>query len=172
LTCILHAFVLARQRLTICQAGPVNPTGRPWSRARRAPEVRVSARSTGRPLVARRVQYRLPDEVEGGRVMVMFATILIMSLLAVAVCAVAFGAATRGEARSAARPERRLALEPPRFFASPAAVKAAAAPGVPVELLLSQIERHVRLEQAAAEAYLELPTRDSLHTRTPAPRLN
>jgi len=103
--------------------------------------------------------------------MVMFATILIMSLLAVAVCAVAFGAATRGEARSGAQPERRLALEPPRFFANPAA-KAAASPRVPVEVLLSQIERHVRLEQAAAEAYLELPTRDSLHTRTPAPRLN
>jgi hypothetical protein len=104
--------------------------------------------------------------------MVMFATILIMSLLAVAVCAVAFSAATRSEAHPELEPERRLTLEPPRFFASPAAVKAAAAPGVPVELLLSQIERHVRLEQAAAEAYLELPTRDSLHTRTPAPRLN
>jgi hypothetical protein len=103
--------------------------------------------------------------------MVMFATILIMSLLAVAVCAVAFGAATRGEVRSAAQPEPRLVLEPPRFFATPAA-KAAARPAVPVEVLLSQIERHVRLEQAAAEAYLELPTRDTLHTRTPAPRLN
>jgi hypothetical protein len=103
--------------------------------------------------------------------MVMFATILIMSLLAVAVCAVAFGTATRGEARPAAPPERRLVLEPPRFFAAPAA-KPGERPVVPVEVLLSQIERHVRLEQAAAEAYLELPTRDSLHTRTPAPRLN
>ena len=69
------------------------------------------------------------------------------------------------------QPERRLVLEPPRFFASPAA-NPAERPAIPVEVLLSQIERHVRLEQAAAEAYLELPTRDSLHTRTPAPRLN
>ena len=106
--------------------------------------------------------------------MLMFATILIMSLLAVAVCAVAFGAATRGEARSAAQPERRLALEPPRFFASPAAKTAERSPVpvdslVPVEMLLSQIERHVRLEQAAAEAYLDMPTRDALRSRTTSP---
>ena len=102
--------------------------------------------------------------------MVMFATILIMSLLAVAVCAAAFSAATRGEApRPGIQPERRLILEPPRFFVSPAAAKAAEAPGVPVEMLLSEIERHVRLEQAAAEAYLDLPTRDSLHSRTESP---
>lgn len=103
--------------------------------------------------------------------MVMFATILIMSLLAVAVCAVAFGAATRGEARWAAPPEPRLVLEPPRFFVSPA-TKPAEALGLPVEMLLSQIERHVRLEQAAAEAYLDLPTRDSLHSRTESPLLH
>ena len=103
--------------------------------------------------------------------MVMFATILIMSLLAVAMCAVAFGAATRGEARSAAQPEPRLALDPPRFFASPAG-KVAENSSVPVEMLLSQIERHVRLEQAAAEAYLEMPTRDALRSRTTSPLLN
>jgi hypothetical protein len=102
--------------------------------------------------------------------MVMFATILIMSLLAVAVCAAAFGAATRGEAQPEIQPERRLVLEPPRFFASPA--KPAEASAVPVQMLLSQIERHVRLEQAAAEAYLDLPTRDSLHSRTESPLLH
>jgi hypothetical protein len=103
--------------------------------------------------------------------MVMFATILIMSLLAVAVSAAAFSAATRGEAQPEAQPERRLVLEPPRFFASPAA-KPADAQAAPVEVLLSQIERHVRLEQAAAEAYLDLPTRDALHSRTTSPLLN
>jgi hypothetical protein len=101
--------------------------------------------------------------------MVMFATILIMSLLAVAVCAAAFGAATRGEAQPETQPERRLVLEPPRFFASASAKRAEA---VPVEVLLSQIERHVRLEQAAAEAYLDVPTRDSLHSDTASPLLN
>jgi hypothetical protein len=103
--------------------------------------------------------------------MVMFATIMIMSLLAVALCAAAFAAATRGEAAPLAQPERKLVLESPRFFASPAA-RPAEAPAVPVEVLLSQIEQHVRLEQAAAEAYLDLPTRDSLHSRTASPLLN
>ena len=102
--------------------------------------------------------------------MVMFATILIISLLAVGVCAAAFAAATRDEAQPEPQPERKLVLEPPRFFASPAAKSAEAA--LPVEVLLSQIERHVRLEQAAAEAYLDLPTRDSLHVSTPSPLLN
>jgi hypothetical protein len=104
--------------------------------------------------------------------MVMFATILIMSLLAVAVCAVAFSAATRGEApQPDIQPERRLVVEPPRFFVSPGA-KPGEGAHLPVELLLSQIERHVRLEQAAAEAYLELPTRDALHSHTTSPLLN
>lgn len=103
--------------------------------------------------------------------MVMFASLLIMSLLAVAVCAAAFSAATRGESRREPGPQPRLGLEPPRFFAgSPA--KGPEAPAIPVEVLLSQIERHVRLEQAAAEAYLDLPTRDSLHSPTASPFLN
>jgi hypothetical protein len=103
--------------------------------------------------------------------MVMFATILIMSLLAVAVCAVAFAAATRDEASGQTQPERRLAVAPPRFFASPVP-KPDEDVHLPVELLLSQIERHVRLEQAAAEAYLDVPTRDSLSSRTKSPLLN
>jgi hypothetical protein len=39
-------------------------------------------------------------------------------------------------------------------------------------VLLSHIERHVRLEQAAVEAYLDVPTRDTLHSRTASPLLN
>lgn len=103
--------------------------------------------------------------------MEMFLTILVMSLFAVAVCAAAFGAATRGQAQSEPRPERRLAVEPPRFFAG-AVAKPSATPRVPVELVLSQIERHVRLEQAAAEAFLDMPTPDSLRSPTASPFLN
>jgi len=103
--------------------------------------------------------------------MVMFLSLMIMSLLAVAVCAAAFAAATRGEAQPEAQPERKLVLERPRFFAAPEP-KPAGAPPVPVEVLISQIERHVRLEQAAAEAYLDLPTRDALHSPTASPFLN
>jgi hypothetical protein len=103
--------------------------------------------------------------------MVMFATILITSLLGVALCAAAFAAATRGEARPEVQPGRKPVLEPARFFVRPEA-RPAETSLVPVEVLVSQIERHVRLEQAAAEAYLDLPTRDALHSRTASPLLN
>ncbi len=95
--------------------------------------------------------------------MLMFATILFTSLLALALCAAAFSLATASsEARGEPRPERKLALDPPRFFA--AAAQPDAASQVPLELLLRDVERHIRLEQAAAEAYLDLPTRDALHS--------
>ncbi len=98
--------------------------------------------------------------------MLMFLTLFFMSLLAVAVCAAAFGLATRGVDAPQAEPKRAAASpEPARFFAQPAAAPPAA-PRVPIDLLLSDIERHVRLEQAAAEAFVELPTRDTLHAPT------
>ena len=40
---------------------------------------------------------------------------------------------------------------------------------VPIEVLLLQIERHVRLEQTAAESFVGLPTRELLHSRTVSP---
>ncbi len=43
---------------------------------------------------------------------------------------------------------------------------------VPVEVLLGDIERHIRLEQAAAEAFLAGPTLDGLHERPERPRAN
>jgi hypothetical protein len=103
--------------------------------------------------------------------MVTFLSLMILSLLAVALCAAAFAAATRGEPRPEAPPDRQLVLERPRFFAAPA-TKPAEPAVLPVEVLVSQIERHVRLEQAAAENYLDLPTRDALHSRTASPLLN
>jgi hypothetical protein len=36
-------------------------------------------------------------------------------------------------------------------------------------VLLLQIDRHVRLEQAAAESFLDAPTTASLHSRTTSP---
>ena len=103
--------------------------------------------------------------------MLMFLTILSMSLLALLACVAAFGLATRTEVQPEVQPEPRLAVEPPRFFAAPVA-RPVATPQVPIEVLLSQIERHVRLEQAAAEAFLEVPTPDALHSRTASPLLN
>jgi hypothetical protein len=105
---------------------------------------------------------------------------LCMSVFGVAVAAVAFGAATRSRVfDSAARPELPLvkAAAPARFF-SDRVVAAPAAPlpvptlQVPIEVLLLQIENHVRMEQAAAETFLAFPTQAQLHSKTTSPFVN
>jgi hypothetical protein len=105
--------------------------------------------------------------------MEMFLMALCMSLLGVAVTAIAFGAATRDETREAeALPAAKPvpASVPARFFVEEMPVPVAARqPRVPIEALLLQIERHIRLEQAAAESFLESPTAQSLHSRTSSP---
>jgi hypothetical protein len=101
----------------------------------------------------------------------MFLMALCMSLLGVAASALAFGAATRTDPSQAeAAPEAKpLTVQPAaRFFVEDAAV-GQAAPAVPIEALLLQIERHIRLEQAAAESFLDCPTAQSLHSRTSSP---
>ncbi len=115
--------------------------------------------------------------------MEMFLMLLAMSLLGTAVTAALFAAATREEERQPApRAEKRL-VEQPRFFVSGEEVAAppdtdvpgigVPAPGpVPLETLLLQIERHIRLEQAAAESFHHTPTGKSLHSRTASPLVN
>jgi hypothetical protein len=103
--------------------------------------------------------------------MMMFLAIVFMSVLALAVCSAMFaGSAPRDKARLETRPEQKLVLAPPRFFGDVA--DPARTPGVPVETVLSQIERHIRLEQAAAESFVDVPTAESLHSRTPSPFVN
>jgi hypothetical protein len=100
--------------------------------------------------------------------MEMFLMVLCMSVLAIAMAAVAFGAATRperSEARVAAQPQAAKAQA--RFFVEPMA-----RPRVPIEALLAQIEDHVRLEQAAAESFVEYPTTALLHSKTSSPFVN
>jgi hypothetical protein len=109
--------------------------------------------------------------------MTTFLMLLTMSVFCFAVACVAFGAATREEqdiriARPVTRPGMYLPLAQPRFFADGVQAPLAASAGpqqVPLEVLLLQIERHVRLEQAAAESFLEAPTAASLHSRTTSP---
>jgi hypothetical protein len=100
--------------------------------------------------------------------MVMFLMALCLSIFGLAVTAIAFGAATRDERREqeVALPKT-VMLPEPRFFARDTQMPVSA--GVPLEVLLLQIERHVRLEQAAAESFIHLPTRESLHQRTLSP---
>lgn len=67
--------------------------------------------------------------------------------------------------------DRRAEVSAPRFFAS-TAVASTPSPRLQTDDLVSQLERYVRLEQQAAETYLELPTPASLHSRTPSQFLN
>jgi hypothetical protein len=66
---------------------------------------------------------------------------------------------------------------PAHFFSDRAAAPLPAPPAtpawpVPIEVLLLQIENHVRMEQAAAESFLAFPTHDLLHSKTASPFVN
>jgi hypothetical protein len=43
---------------------------------------------------------------------------------------------------------------------------------IPVEVLLQQLETHVRLEQAAAESFVAFPSHAQLHSKTTSPFVN
>lgn len=70
-------------------------------------------------------------------------------------------ALTLNPSQPESQPEKKPALDS-RFFAGD--VTAVPSTMIPREVLLMQIERHVRIEQAVAENYLELPTRENLHS--------
>jgi hypothetical protein len=97
----------------------------------------------------------------------MFLTVLAMSLLGVVVSAVLFAAATQHADQTPRVDRPTMALTPSAqgFFVGDGAPQ----PRVPIEALLLQIERHVQLEQAAAESFLHEPTAESLHTRSMSP---
>ncbi len=101
-----------------------------------------------------------------------------LSMFGLAVACLAFGAATRTAEKSNAmapavenEPAKALAT-PGHFFVERPALPIAAHTTVPIEALLLQIENHVRLEQAAAECFLESPTASLLHSRTISPLVN
>lgn len=102
--------------------------------------------------------------------MEMFLMAAALSLLGVAVSAILFAAATtreRAEQREESRAARGASPRPvpARFFTdAPVGERL-----VPRQALLLAIERHVRLEQAAAESFLHAPTVESLHSRTTSP---
>ena len=91
--------------------------------------------------------------------MLMFLSLLLAGVAVTAVCA-ALLSATAPEERPPVETE--VTVRPSRFFAA----DAPPAPDprtIPAEMLLSHIERHVRLEQAAAERFVSLPSVESLH---------
>ncbi|MBI2218221.1 MAG: hypothetical protein HYU51_13070 [Candidatus Rokubacteria bacterium] len=115
--------------------------------------------------------------------MELFLMVVFVSLLCLAVTALAFSAASsEPDAADRVSAEQLAEARPaaaPRFFAEDAVTPPS--PPIPLnrrpptvrpEALLLQIERHIRLEQAAAEAFLDRPTPESLHGRTTSPLLN
>jgi len=103
--------------------------------------------------------------------MEMFLMVLSLSVVGVLVCGVLFAVATREERKSEA-----AALAPfgvpdeERFFMLRPTQRAPRMPSqVPAEVLVLQIERHVRLEHAAAESFLQFPSVEALHMRTLSP---
>ena len=101
---------------------------------------------------------------------------LCVCMFALAVVVLAFRAATRPGPplpTGQAVVELEQAAEPIRVFPAHAAMPPALTPQpVPIDLLLLQIEHHVRLERAAAESFLEFPTQALLHSKTTSPFVN
>ncbi len=102
-----------------------------------------------------------------------------VAVFGMGIAAVAFGAATRSESSdSAVQPALSLvkADAAAHFFsdrvAAPTTVPPAPAWSVPIEVLLLQIENHVRMEQAAAESFVAYPTQALLHSKTSSPFVN
>ncbi len=100
--------------------------------------------------------------------MIMFLMALSLGMFGLAVTAAAFGAATRTERRTETPIQPRIELAPERFFAD-SHKSFHRQPTVPLEVLLLQIEQHVRLEQAAAESFISLPSPELLNCRTESP---
>jgi hypothetical protein len=113
----------------------------------------------------------LESGVHSWRGMEMFLMALTLSVLGLAVTAMAFGAATRPERTQAApAPQPHVAKPQARLFVEPGIP--IARPRVPIEALLLEIENHVRLEQAAAESFVEFPTAALLHSKTSSTFVN
>jgi hypothetical protein len=100
----------------------------------------------------------------------MFLMVATISLVGIVISVGLFAAAMRTDGRPEVRivDQPAMPLSPPRFFLQQQA-PAPTQQRVPLEVLLLQIERHVRLEQAAAESFLDAPTAKSLHSRTTSP---
>lgn len=108
--------------------------------------------------------------------MEMFLMVAAISLFALGVTCAAFQAAMKPEQPELPKPEcePKPLTAPRRFFAEGVTppVAGVGRPRVPIEVLLAQIENHVRLEQAAAECFLEAPGAVLLHSKTISPFVN
>lgn len=100
---------------------------------------------------------------------------LCFTFFAVAVTALVFVAATRPQASTLDAPSEQAVTKaaPARFFAEHvSATIPAPMPPIPIEVLLQQLENHVRLEQAAAASFVSYPSHAQLHSKTTSPFVN
>jgi hypothetical protein len=110
--------------------------------------------------------------------MELFLMVLVVSMAALGLTVVAFAIANTpasGSESEAAEQRPVQAASAPRFFADDpmtASVVTARRPALTAEALRLHIERHIRLEQAAAENFLARPTSQSLHSRTTSVLVN
>jgi hypothetical protein len=103
--------------------------------------------------------------------MAMVLILLGISLVLTVVTAVLLASLTRPD-DAAAQPhvEATRRAPAPRFFERRVEVKdPVTLTSAPLEVLLLQINQHVRLEHAAAELFNQYPTVESLHRRTASP---
>lgn len=96
--------------------------------------------------------------------------VLAIAISGLALSAAIFAALTIDERRAhSGGLDEQLARRAPQGFFVAAASEPRAPRDVPVDLLLLQLEQHIRLEQAAAESFHLSPTPESLHVRTTSP---
>lgn len=105
--------------------------------------------------------------------MYMFLTILLAGVPVMILSCLLFAAAARRDEKSPPAAARPLwPASEPRFFAGETDAGAPAASIASIEAVLSELERHIRLEKAAAESFLDAPTVDSLRSRTTSSFMN
>jgi hypothetical protein len=104
--------------------------------------------------------------------MYMFLVLLFVSIPVLVLGALALLKRETPEGRTPDVPlEHRTMMPAPRFFTDELAAPRLTT-RLPREVLLNQIERHVRMEVAAAESFLDLPTAELLHAESASPILN
>ena len=99
--------------------------------------------------------------------MTLFLILVALSFVSLAVTSALFAALLHSDRPPAPSTDERLLMLPSHFFADDRSPNQRAA--VPLDVLLLQIERHVRLEHAAAESFQHAPTIEALHTATTSP---
>ena len=101
--------------------------------------------------------------------MEMLLSVLALSVAGVLVSAALFASAMPRPREPQPAPGTARVVHAGRFFVNgPREFPPTISP-VPIEVLLLQLERHVRLEQAAAESFHWSPTPEALHMHTVSP---